>query len=178
MYNNAMANAFYDPDDQYVKVCTKCGDCKLALENFGKHKKYGHDGLRGECKACIAAQSRALYYRDIEKNRAKARRYVQSGKARQAIRRNEMRRKYGLTPEQVDAMKESRRYQCDICAAECPNANRGPGQLHIDHCHRTGVVRGMLCGPCNKALGLFKDDTARMRVAIAYLEASRCKAVA
>lgn len=173
-----MPNAFYDSSGRYVKVCTKCGECRPALENFGKHKKYGHDGLRGECKACIAALSRALYHRDIEKNRARAKRYVQSGKARAAIRRYEMQRKYGLTPEQVDGMKSARDYRCDICATECPNANRGPGQLHVDHCHRTGVVRGMLCGACNKALGLFKDDTARMRTAIAYLEAARCRVVA
>jgi len=48
----------------------------------------------------------------------------------------------------------------------------GP-KLHLDHCHRTGKIRGWLCGDCNTALGRFGDDPARLAAAISYLDRSR-----
>lgn len=44
---------------------------------------------------------------------------------------------------------------------------------HSDHCHTTGQTRALLCGPCNKALGLFKDEPERMRAAADYVERHR-----
>lgn len=46
------------------------------------------------------------------------------------------------------------------------------GKLDVDHCHRTGFVRGMLCFPCNTALGRFCDSPALLRRAIDYLTKS------
>lgn len=57
---------------------------------------------------------------------------------------------------------------CDICATEEP-CNRW-GTFQIDHCHRTGRFRGMLCSECNKGLGMFQDNPSTMRQAARYLE--------
>lgn len=56
---------------------------------------------------------------------------------------------------------------CAICG-ELPSGKRA--LLFIDHDHKTGKVRGLLCGACNAGLGYFKDTTSRMTKAIEYLE--------
>lgn len=69
-------------------------------------------------------------------------------------------RKYKLTDEQVTYLRTQK--ACFICKAE--------GPLQFDHCHAKGNFRGMLCGHCNKALGLMRDNPDRLRAAAAYLE--------
>jgi hypothetical protein len=83
---------------------------------------------------------------------------------------------YGLTPEQFAQKLADQEGRCEICATELQFAvhrNRD-GSIRgsatcIDHCHKTGTVRGLICSGCNKGLGLFKDDPERLRAAMAYL---------
>ena len=56
---------------------------------------------------------------------------------------------------------------CDICAVSC--------SFSVDHNHKTGAVRGLLCGSCNRALGLFHDNPALLRKAATYLEEGDAK---
>lgn len=74
---------------------------------------------------------------------------------------------YGVTPEQYDAMLEAQGGRCAICSA---TESGGKGGWHVDHCHDSKAVRGLLCHNCNLMLGNAKDDPARLRAAIAYLE--------
>lgn len=76
--------------------------------------------------------------------------------------------KYGLTPPEFLALYEKQNGLCAICGTE-PTTARG---LHIDHCHTTGAVRGLLCHGCNVGIGSLKEDVVVMRKAIAYLEGS------
>ncbi len=79
-------------------------------------------------------------------------------------------RRYGLT---VEEFREMRARQADLCAI-CGGPWRGwNGQNpHIDHCHETGRVRGLLCASCNSAIGRFGDNPALLRRAADYLESS------
>ncbi|MEH0442944.1 MULTISPECIES: endonuclease VII domain-containing protein [unclassified Streptomyces] len=71
-------------------------------------------------------------------------------------------RKYGLSPAELDAMVAEQQGICCICLA-------APAE-HVDHCHNTGRVRGVLCFSCNAALGQFKDRPDAIRRAAAYVE--------
>lgn len=77
--------------------------------------------------------------------------------------------KYGLTDEQYDALLAAQNGACAICGTTEWNGGKAKSP-HVDHCHETGRVRGLLCGGCNNGLGNFGDDPARLRAAADYLE--------
>jgi Recombination endonuclease VII len=104
----------------------------------------------------IAAQHRQRYATDSE-YRAQRREW-------NAYRRSaQIKRCYGISPEQYEALLTRQGGACAICR------KRSDETLVVDHCHRTGEVRGLLCRSCNLALGHFKDDRILMAAAIAYL---------
>jgi len=72
---------------------------------------------------------------------------------------------YGIDMEYYRAMIERQSGVCAICGKE--------RKLVIDHDHKTGVVRGLLCNSCNIGIGLLKDDTSILAAAIDYLEKPR-----
>lgn len=82
---------------------------------------------------------------------------------------------YGLTEAQVTALKEASDNRCYLCNSEgfLIGNNGHSEKLAVDHCHTTGVVRGMLCHNCNRALGLLQDSPELLRKAAAYIEDSR-----
>jgi hypothetical protein len=82
-------------------------------------------------------------------------------KARTAARRVE--KVYGLTQEQFELLWESQSFSCAIC--ERPIRIRRP---QVDHCHDTGIVRGLLCKPCNYGL-LGQYDVVKLIRAARYL---------
>lgn len=75
---------------------------------------------------------------------------------------------YGLTPDQWSAILARQGGRCAICGTDEP---KGCG-WHTDHCHETGVVRGILCTHCNSGLGFFRDNPAHLVAAIEYLQAA------
>ena len=84
-------------------------------------------------------------------------------------RSNHLQSRYGLTPVQYNALLEAQDYECAICGANTTNTRYGVGNLHVDHCHETGDVRGLLCLACNGAIGLLGDNPSRVASALNYL---------
>ncbi len=80
------------------------------------------------------------------------------------IRNRGLKAKYGITIEQYDMMFAQQNGVCAVCATVQPGR-----PLDVDHCHDTGVIRGLLCNPCNMALGLLKDDPLRIRSLEKYI---------
>ena len=82
-------------------------------------------------------------------------------------------RRYGLTEQSYLALLVSQGNTCAICTVPLKAHNElGDRKFntHIDHCHSTGKVRGILCSGCNLGIGHFKDDISKLRAAIAYLD--------
>lgn len=86
-------------------------------------------------------------------------------------RRDEkLRAAFGIGVDEYDRILASQKGRCAICGAKY--ADRRRARLAVDHCHETGLIRGLLCSSCNQGIGQFKDDPKRLRNAAAYLERS------
>jgi hypothetical protein len=80
-------------------------------------------------------------------------------------RAEDRKRLYGLTPEEEVAMLDAQHGVCAIC--ETPNPG-GRGMWHVDHCHDTDRVRGLLCFYCNTRVMAVVDDEALLAKALTY----------
>lgn len=92
--------------------------------------------------------------------------YATKPEVREFRRRWHILRTYGLTSDAYDAMIAAQGGNCAACSRPLT-----PGKhSHVDHCHKTGKVRALLCQGCNVALGAIGDDPERLRLLAAYLE--------
>jgi hypothetical protein len=82
-----------------------------------------------------------------------------------ARRRRQNLKAFGLSEAAYDALLAEQAGVCAICSQSCSTGRR----LAVDHDHETGRVRGLLCGRCNRALGLLRDDPSTFQKAAAYL---------
>lgn len=90
----------------------------------------------------------------------------------QSVRRFNLRR-YGITLEEYERMLVAQEGVCAACGQpeKTVHAKTGnPNSLAVDHDHETGKVRGLLCSPCNRALGLIGDSLERAQALVRYLE--------
>ena len=99
-------------------------------------------------------------------NAARCRRWYAANKEHAAA--TARMRRYGLTVEQYEAMFAAQGFKC----ATCPSTEPGPKSWHVDHCHTSGRVRGILCHHCNMMLGGAKDNPDTLLRAVAYLKAA------
>ncbi len=126
-----------------MKACTKCDIIKPFSEFYKVKNK--RDGHMSRCRACIAEQDRS----------------PQKFKDR-------ISRQYHLTVEDYARMFNTQNGECAICHKRLDDTKyKG---VNIDHCHRTGSVRGLLCGNCNNGIGYLKDSLDLVRAAAEYLE--------
>lgn len=77
-----------------------------------------------------------------------------------------MRRAYGMEPADYERLLSEQNGKCAICGGGPNGAGK---RLHVDHCHNSSKVRGLLCGKCNTAIGLLNDDPERAEAVAAYL---------
>lgn len=105
-------------------------------------------------------------YNNTPERKAKMREYYQKNKDK--AKDNMLKKRYGIGLEEYNLMLESQNYMCFICGTHRDDA--GKYGLAVDHCHRTGKVRSLLCGQCNTSLGLLKEDIYKMKKLIEYVE--------
>ena len=79
-----------------------------------------------------------------------------------------------VTVAEYDALWKAQGGVCSACGKPEQSSVQGrPRKLAVDHCHTTGRVRGLLCGNCNRALGLLYEDPERIKGLLRYIE-ERC----
>lgn len=110
------------------------------------------------------ARKRRMAYKKTDKGIAAEGRYRKNNAESIKRRREDDRlmKRYGINSRQRLDMLNAQGNSCLICGASGK-------RLHIDHCHKTGIVRGMLCSKCNMGIGLFSDSVATLESAIRYL---------
>jgi hypothetical protein len=158
-----------------TKTCSKCGVPKDESE-FRKEVT-GKNGLRAQCRTCEI--KREQIYRSVHRKETVAKKRLWRKEHPEKVREwnkrryennpaisqdNNRRHKYGTDGV---ALLESQNGVCATCGA---GLKKYGGAAHLDHCHKTKVVRGWLCQPCNMGLGCFKDDPSLLRKAAEYLE--------
>jgi hypothetical protein len=140
------------------KLCPTCQQI-LPLAQFCSNKQRW-DGLSYDCRKCTSHRCRENHQR-LKQDPIKYKEYLAKERNRH------LKRNFGITAEDYDQMLSSQNGGCAICGAtECSSGVA----LAVDHCHRTGTVRGILCRDCNTTLGKFNDDRNRLRKAIEYLD--------
>lgn len=152
-----------------TKVCRDCGEAK-PLDEFHRHART-RDRRQVICKACMLIRNRDWKARNPEKLAAYERNRVRTPEQRRAA---QLRREYGIEPAEYAALVEKQRGRCAICGIEPVKVAGRRVALYVDHDHKTGAVRGLLCNGCNLALGHMDDDVERLNAAIKYLEESGC----
>ena len=152
------------PTKGNMKECSKCHHTK-PLEYFYKdsHKKDGH---WTECKQC--AEKREKKYRFFHTD--EIRKKKQLSRKRNPIRDkdNDYRRKYGISFEGVKQMYVNQNGQCALCSYRFNKRK----DIHVDHNHTTGKVRGLLCMKCNIQIGYIEKAEPVLGKITEYLQAS------
>lgn len=133
------------------------------LENYRANKRKYEKEHRAE------AEERHVKWRSNKSNMAKVNkqavrwRKTNPDKFKVIKRKAVLKANYGMTPEKFDSMASSQGFACAICRIVPTHT------LHVDHDHKTGRVRGLLCRTCNTGLGLLKDNAEFLSNAIKYL---------
>ena len=143
-----------------TKVCKKCG-IEKTLDQFHKastKRLKNKETRQTNCKKCqhagIAEKRRDPEYR--------ARFKVYAWRCR-------LKRTYGIDENQYLELLKKQNGKCAICGEKSAVPKR-PYRLHVDHCHETNQIRGLLCGRCNTGIGLFRNRVDLLRRAVSYLE--------
>jgi len=90
---------------------------------------------------------------------------LQRDKRKYKLKWNRIKKEYGLSEQEFNKMLEMQNYSCAICSESLNEKN-----THIDHNHKCGTVRSLLCNKCNQGLGLFKESEEIFKKAIEYLK--------
>ena len=115
-------------------------------------------------------------YNQSSKGKEALRKYRQSEIGKIAVKITHikalLKHKFGLTMDKYNEMHIKQNGKCAICNQSETNKDRHEGKiikLSVDHDHETGQLRELLCGNCNRALGLFQDNPLILLSAIEYL---------
>ena len=150
-------------DGEYFHVCIDCKEVLSVSEFYHRNKRYASTGLpmrQSHCKECtkkrsnLRRESKSLREQDKNKYRIS---------------------KYGIGTEEYNRMYIKQKEVCKMCKKRRPQTRKSGIvlDLHIDHNHQTGRVRGLLCTYCNNSLGMLDESIVTFLRAILYILTDR-----
>lgn len=134
-----------------------CKHCKVDKPKSDFHKRKGYkDGIRPFCKDCRRKYEIDNYYKNKD-NRPYC---YEIDKDRK------LKRTYGISFAEYEKMLNAQNGKCAICGTTSTGSRKA---FHVDHDHKTGKIRGLLCSQCNTGIGNLRDDIGLLERAIEYL---------
>lgn len=168
--------------NKIIKICKKHGE--LTRDQTYEVKRIyipvnpeKYNPLQYYCKECRNQKARNYYKKHAQKIIQSQKKYSDLHKEKIKLykknrrldnpnleKNTKLKRSYGINLNTFDNMKKQQENKCLIC--------KKISKLHVDHCHKTKKVRGLLCTKCNMAIGLFKDCINNLENAILYLKST------
>lgn len=120
-------------------------------------------------KERILVNSKERYRKNPEQKAIYDRKRIRRLRAEQPelMRKRALKQRYGITYHDYYKLLEKQQFKCAICYTSRENLEK---DLYVDHCHKSGKVRGLLCDSCNQGIGKFKDNIFFLLNAIRYLK--------
>lgn len=153
-----------------------CCACKIekVITDFSKDKSE-KSGYTYKCKDCRNKYYKEYYLANPEKVKIKNLKQSENRKGFYSSeagilssRKSHLKRKFNITLEEYNILSVKQKHVCYIC--NNPETLETLKYLSVDHCHKTGLIRGLLCSKCNRGLGCFRDNIYFLEKAIKYLK--------
>ena len=140
---------------------TSDAHCLECDSNYQKRKR--------KRRPKAVSKMRKAYWEKTREHQLKLRRdnYANNQEVRLKKKDKDLRKTYGITLDDYYALADKQQHACALCFST--ETNKRTNFFDVDHSHKTGKVRGLLCTNCNQGLGKFKDNSSLLKRAIAYL---------
>jgi hypothetical protein len=164
----------------HTKACRSC-EIDQPISNFNPSAT-NTGGSSYECLVCF--KERHARWRKTNEDHVRQKSREQMRRMRKAmpkekrskyLRRWRLKRKYGLTEAAYDVIMAAQNASCAICLVKFEPVKRGWRAPVVDHDHRTGAVRAILCLGCNTGLGYFNENAETMRKAAEYIDCHKVR---
>lgn len=150
-----------------MKICTKCKENKNFSEYY---PRYATGKYFPQCKSCYKQYRKdnedyIKEYQNTEEHKESKK--LWRIKNRKKTKEYALKKSFNITLDQYNQMLEEQNYSCAICNR---HQNEFKRSLAVDHSHKTGEIRGLLCGFCNIGIGNLQDDSEITDRASKYLK--------
>jgi hypothetical protein len=139
-----------------MRTCKICSQTKPLTEFYQTVRNGEPYGYHGKCKSCYVKKQQEKY--DPIKKRDE-----------------NLKRVYGIGIDEYNTLLEQQNHRCAICESIDPKgrkSGRGGGVdvFYVDHDHKTGKIRGLLCNICNRTMGYVGENSSVLEEMIKYLQ--------